>query len=530
MIAYLQADRSLTVTTPLGPDTLLLQGFTGQEAISQLFHFDLDLLAENRKEVPFDQLLGQNVTVQLVLPRGKKRFFSGICKRVTQGGRDRIFTAYRMEMVPQFWLLTKRVQCRIFQNLTVPHILKKVLSGLNVVFETVGSFHPRNYCVQYRESDFQFASRLMEEEGIFYFFKHTAHGHQMVVANTPQSHPNLPDASPVVFEEIEGGLREEQRITRWEKSQELRAGKYTLWDQCFQLPGRNLEAQKTIPESIAVGRVAHKLRMGANQNLEIFDYPGGYAQRFDGIDKDGKERPGDLQKIYEDNQRTVALRMQEETAAGLVIQGASNCGHLLPGHRFTLERHFSGDGAYVLIRVNHVARLANAYRSNGIQKSSPNGVETSLTKGLDQRLEINSRGPEYENSFTCIPMSLPYRPPRLTPKPTVQGPQTATVVGPPGEQIFTDKFGRAKVQFHWDRQGKHNPDSACWLRVSSVGAGKGFGFINLPRVGQEVIVDFLEGDPDRPLITGSVYNAEQMPPLKLPEERMECGLISFSIE
>jgi type VI secretion system secreted protein VgrG len=254
-----------------------------------------------------------------------------------------------------------------------------------------------------------------------------------------------------------------------------------------------------------VGRVTHKLNPAASGGLEVFDYPGGYAQRFDGIDRNGTERPVEVQKIFEDKERTVALRMQQEAGASLRIHGAGNCGQLVAGHKFTLERHFNADGPYVLTRVEHAARLSN-YRSG-------------------EEAEFN-----YENRFTCMPLALPFRPARVTPRPTVQGLQSATVVGPTGETIFTDKYGRAKVQFPWDRQGKKDADSSCWLRISSVGAGKGFGFINLPRVGQEVLVAFVEGDPDRPIIVGAVYNAEDMPPQKLPECRYEFGFDGSNID
>src|SRR5262249_55007498 len=263
--------------------------------------------AENRTDVSFDKLLGQAVTVTLLLPQGGKRYFNGICNRVSQGQRDNTFTHYHMEVVPMLWLLTKNSQSRIFQHVSVPDILKKVLAGLDVTYELQGTFHPRDYCVQYRESDFAFASRLMEEEGIFYFFKHTAKGHQMVVANTPQSHPDLPGLSKIIYEELKGGGRDEQRITAWEKVQELRSGKVTLWDHCFELPHKHLEADKAIQDSAAVGKVTHKLGVGSNGRLEIYDYPGAYAQRFDGVDRGGGDQAGELGKIFEDNKRTVEI-------------------------------------------------------------------------------------------------------------------------------------------------------------------------------------------------------------------------------
>ncbi|MBI4523606.1 MAG: type VI secretion system tip protein VgrG [Deltaproteobacteria bacterium] len=490
---FTQENRQMEVTTPLGKDKLLLVAFAGQEAISQLFSFQLDLLAENNAEISFDKLLGEEINIRLDLPDGKKRHFSGICKRISQRERDFVFTAYRMEIVPELWLLTKKAQSRIFQQMTAPDILKKALEGFDVSYEIQGDFHPRDFCLQYRETDFNFVSRLMEEEGIYYFFKHTEDGHKMVVANTPQSHPDLPVASKIIFEEVEEGQRDEDRIFGWEKVQELRSGKYTLWDHCFELPHKHLEAEATIkPESLQAGRVTHKLKVGDNDKLEIYDFPGEYAQRFDGVDRGGGDRSSDLQKIFKDNQRTVDIRMAEETVPSLVIEGTSNCRQFVSGHKFTLQRHFNADGQYVIASVTHSARQAGDFRSNG--------------EGFD-----------YSNTFTCIPFAVPFRPQRVTPKPVIQGTQTAFVVGPAGEEIFTDKYGRVKVQFHWDREGKDDEKSSCWIRVGTLWAGKQWGSMFIPRIGQEVMVDFLEGDPDQPIIVGSVYNAENMPHYKLPE-------------
>jgi type VI secretion system secreted protein VgrG len=486
MATFAQTARPISVTTPLGKDALLLVGFAGQEAISHLFSFQLDLVAPNETTVPFDKLLGQKITVNLALANGKSRAFNGICIRASQGSQDEMFTAYRVDLVPQFWLLTRRAQSRIFQHLSVPDILKQVLQGLDVSFELQGTFQPRDYCVQYRETDFNFASRLMEEEGIYYYFKHSDGAHKMVLANTPSSHVEVQDPSEIIYERIEGGHRQEDRIHSWEKIQELRSGKYTLWDHSFELPHKHLEADKPILDSVQVGEVTHKLKVGGNDKLEIYDFPGEYAQRFDGVDKGGGDQPAELQKIFEDNKRTVALRMQEEALPGLLIQGTSTCGQLASGHKFALQRHFNADGDYVLAGVQHSARVNNYHSSNS---------EYS-----------------YQNSFTCIPFALPYRPARMTPKPFVQGTQTAVVVGPPGEELFTDKYGRVKVQFHWDREGKNNADSSCWVRVAQLWAGKRWGASFWPRIGQEVVVAFEEGDPDRPIIIGSVYNADQMPP------------------
>ena len=487
----------------LGDDDLLLTGLRGREGISQLFSFELDLLAPIDKPIDFAEVLGRPAAVAMDVEKSETRFFHGIVNRVGQGARDNTFISYRMEVVPPIWLLTRRVQSRIFQHQSVPEILKKVLAGFQVAYQIHGTFEPRDFCVQYRESDFAFASRLIEEEGIFYFFHHTADGCEMVVANTPQAHSAIADPSTLIYDEVEGGERDEGRIFAWEKIQEVRSGKVTLWDHCFELPHKHLEADQKIQDAVEVGSVSHKLSLDGMDKLELYDYPGFYAQRFDGVNRGGGEQPAELEKIFKDNRRTASLRMQEEAARAVSVRGSSSCRHMMSGHKFTLERHFDADGEYVLTGVSHSARITTGgYRSGGTVAF------------------------EYQNQFECIPVALPFRPARHTPKPTVRGTQTAVVVGPPGEEIFTDKYSRVKVQFHWDREGKYDADSSCWIRVATIWAGKGWGVIHIPRIGQEVVVDFLEGDPDQPIVIGSVYNADQMPPGELPKHGMVSGLIS----
>jgi type VI secretion system secreted protein VgrG len=498
MFINTQANSPMAVATPSPlDDKLLLTTFSGQEGLSQLFTFELDVLADNWTEVPFDVLLGQPIAVRLDVPGGPTRYFHGLCSRVSQGGRDQHFTSYRLEMVPEFWLLTRKAQSRIFQQVSVPEILKKVLEGLNVEYQIQGTFHPRDFCVQYRETDFAFASRLMEEEGIYYFFKHDADGHQMVLANTPQSHPDVPGATPIRYSALRNGG--EGHIQEWQKAQELRSSKCTMWDHCFELPHRHLQAQRDIQESVQVGEISHKLKVGNNGHLEVYDWPGGYAQRFDGVDRAGGDRPADLEKIYQDNERTVGIRMGQEAARSLAIQGAGSCRQLTAGHKFQLEEHFNADGAYILTRVRHTAR------------------NPSFRSGAEERFK-------YQNTFTCIPAELPFRPSRLTPRPVVAGTQSAVVVGMQGGEIFTDKYGRVKVKFHWDRQGKYDAESSCWIRVAQVWAGKGWGAHFWPRAGQEVVVAFEEGDPDRPIIVGSLYNTANMPPYALPGNQTRSGI------
>jgi type VI secretion system secreted protein VgrG len=500
MANYIQADRSITMVTPLGPDVLLPVGLSGHEAVSRLFDFQLDLIAENDVAIPFDELLGQKVTIQMTSADGRRRPINGICSRLSQGIRGHTFTAYHAEVVPQLWFLTKRAQSRVFQRATVPEILARVFEGLDVAFEIRGTFHPRDYCAQYRETDFDFASRLMEEEGIFYYFRHTAGGHTMIVADTPRGHPAVPGQERALYDEIAGGLRTEDHITSWEKTQELCSGKFTLRDYSFELHDRTLEAAEAIRDGVQAGRSVHTLGIDRDGKLEVYDWPGG-GRHSTGVDPGGGDRPDDLLRLFEDNRRTAAVRMEQEAVRGLVIRGAGNCRQFAPGYRFTLERHFDADGPYLVTEVRHTCRVASGYRS---------GMEA-----LD-----------YRNEFTCIPLELPFRPQRTTPRPVARGPQTAVVVGPPGEEIFTDKYGRVKVRFHWDRRGAGDADSSCWIRVAQAAAGGGFGTIFIPRVGQEVVVQFEEGDPDRPLITGSVYNPGQMPPFTLPAGRMISGLRS----
>ena len=288
--AYTQADAPMRFKAGnLGDDDLLLVRFDGTEALSALFAFTVELLAPLDAPVDFAQVLGQSASIAIQIPSGEARFLHGIVSRFAQGKRDDTFLTYRLELVPPVWLLTQRTQSRIFQHQSVPDILKKVLDGFDVTYQLQGTFEPRDYCVQYRESDFDFASRLMEEEGIYYYFRHLADGCEMVVANTPQAHDDIPAPTTLIYDEVEGGERDEGRITGWERAQEVRSGKVTLWDHSFELPHKHLEADQKIQESVAAGSITHKLNLDGTDQLERYDYPGAYAQRFDGIGPGGAE-------------------------------------------------------------------------------------------------------------------------------------------------------------------------------------------------------------------------------------------------
>lgn len=503
-MATTQDNRLLNITTPLGKDFLLLNKLSAEEEISKLFSFEVELLHEEADsdgyeptEVNVNALLGQNVSIKAKQREGTTRYFSGIVNRFSQGIRHRRFTFYRATIVPKIWTLTQIKQSRIFQHKSVPDILKEVFKGFEVIYEIQGDFKPRNYCVQYRESDFDFASRLMEEEGIFYFFEHSDGSHKMIVANTPQSHRDCPSKS-----EIKYFLKPEEEnfptlITRWRTDYVLQTGKVTFWDHHFQLTTNKLDAQQP-----------SRFNIGGNQNLESYDYQGGYSRKYDDIDRTGGER-SDLTNVFPDKQKTAENAMQSLDAKHKTADGSGNCCSMTAGYRFNLTKHPSAgvNGQYIITSIRHQAEQNPEYVS-------------------DEEVEE-----PYVNDFKCLSHGAgapPYRPTRKTEKPVVRGSQTAMVVGPAGEEIFTDKYGRVKVQFHWDRQGKNDADSSCWVRVGTLWAGKQWGVIHIPRIGQEVIIDFIEGDPDQPIIVGSVYNPETMPPYDLPDNKTQSGVKSRS--
>jgi type VI secretion system secreted protein VgrG len=483
---YLEENRFLFIQSRLGPNELLLESFTGTEGISQLFSFQLELLSEN-KRLRFEDILGQEVSfgVQGAEDGDKPRYIHGIVTAFAQLPDTSRLSKYRAVVSPKLWILTRKQNCRIFQNLSVPDILKKVFTGIDTVWELRGSYQPREYCVQYRETDFNFVSRLMEEEGILYFFRYAKDSHKLVITDTNASHLDMPGRSSLTYEEAGGGLRDEARVSSWMKTQELGPGRVSLRDYFFETPSTDLLVRQDIKSPVMVGKISHKLSVGGNADFEIYDYPGRYERKNQG-------------------DQLAKSAMEQIEMSQLNIQGESNICHLTPGYRFTLTKHPHADGSYALTSISHSA-------SEG---------------GFHSAAEIGHN--HYANSFRSIPFDIPFRPPRTAEKSHIWGCQTAVVVGSSGEEIYTDKYGRVKVQFHWDREGKHDQSSSCWIRVATHWAGAQWGAIHLPRIGQEVVVDFLEGDPDRPIIVGSVYNAMQMAPYGLPANSTQSGIKSNS--
>ena len=474
-MAHTQDERLAAITTPLGKDVLLLEGFSGSEGISELFRFDVRLLAEVDTTIDFDAIVGKNVTISIFTPAGD-RYFNGLVSRFSQGESDSTFTAYTAEVVPWLWMLTQTADCRIFQDKTVPDIVMQVFKDLgftDVRQQLTGSYPPREYCVQYRETDFNFVARLMEQYGIFYYFQHEKGTHTLVLADAKAAHQPAPLQAKARFHRIAAGeTLTDHVVTRWRRQQQVRSGKFTLTDYNFETPSVNLAVNVD--------------SQGSSSKFEIYDYPGEYQKRAEG-------------------EALVRTRIEEEECQRLIVDGGGSCAGFTAGYKFDLTEHPGKihNGAYVLTRVSHEASEPG-YRSQNAGEFA------------------------YRNSFTCIPVGVPFRPRRRTLRPVVEGPQTAEVVGVAGEEIYTDKYGRVKVQFHWDREGKKNEKSSCWIRVSHPWAGKSWGAVAIPRIGQEVIVDFLEGDPDQPIITGRVYNGELMPPYPLPAGGVVSGLKSNS--
>ena len=480
-MALTQDNRLIAIDTPLGSDVLLLRGVSGQEAISRLFSFELDLLSTD-PEIKFDQIIGQSVTIRVRLTGDQERFFHGIISRFMQTGSDAGLANYRATMVPKLWLLTRTADCRIFQNKTIPDIIQSVMKDNGITdLRTVltGTYEPRDYCVQYRETDFNFVSRLMEQYGLFYFFEHEETKHTLVLSDDLSAHKPCPDQTDVSWNPQGGESFEEDVITGLQWEETFRFGKYAVTDYNFETPSTSLMAE-----------VATKTKVGGNDKFEIFDYPGEYGKKAEG---DG----------------IATLRMEEEEAQYKVITGSGGVRVFTTGYTFTLQDYMRKDmnGEYLLTQVQHAASVGNTY-------------EAGEAGGGNQD--------EYSNAFTCIPAKTPFRARQVTPKPMVQGLQTAVVVGKSGEEIWTDEYGRVKVQFHWDRYGEKNEESSCWVRVAQNWAGKKWGAMFIPRIGQEVIVEFVDADPDRPIVTGRVYNAEQTVPYDLPANQTISTVKSYS--
>lgn len=467
-----QAGQFISVTTPLGDDALLLQKFAGQEGISQLFNFQLELISK-KPPIKLESIIGQTVTVNIALSDVSTRHFNGFVSQFAQTGQDSQFTYYQAEMVPWLWFLSQTSDCRIFQHKAVPEIVMQIFQEFGFQdFRTAlqGTYERLDVAMQYRETEFNFISRLMEQAGIFYFFEHERGKHTLVLADQPAAHPVLPVTPVVAYQPGNSSGPGVDVVTRFALRQEWRPGKYAMNDYNFEVPSIDLEVA-----------AASRLEVGGNRRYELYEHPGDYRQKAQG-------------------ESLARIRLQEIESISQVVTGTSSCRAMSAGYRFTLMGHNRQElnQAYVITTVQHEAEVGAAAKES------------------------------YTNEFGALPHLVPFRPLRLTPQPVVRGPETGVVVGPKGEEIFVDEYGRVKVQFHWDRQGKRDENSSGWIRVAQPWAGKQWGTLFIPRAGDEVVIEFLHGDLRRPIVVGSLYNGEDRPPVSLPAGRTTTTIKSTS--
>lgn len=473
-----QKFRPVQVETPFGKEELLFYRMSVNEQLGRPFHIALDLLSSNHKLELLDAL-GKPISITLEISGGGKRIFSGWVNQFTHAGTHGTLAKYHATLVPWLWFLTRTADCRIFQEKSIPEIIKEVFRdhGFTDFKASLGETYPkREYCVQYRETDFDFVSRMMEQEGIYYFFEYSKGKHTLVLADGYSAHKAAKGYEKVpYYPPTNHDRREREHIYDWSVSQSVQTGAYVLNDFDFERPKADLVTKSKVS------------RKHSFANLEVFDYPGEYVKTADG-EKYARKR-------------IEAQQAQHERAEGSAFAFGMSAGNL-----FKLDGYPRADQNREYLLVQTQLEIQNNEYEAGAE-----GNETV-----------------WDCHFTTIESKQPFRSPMQTPQPIVQGPQTAVVVGKKGEEIWTDKYGRVKVQFHWDRLGKKDENSSCWVRVAQMWAGKKWGSIHIPRIGQEVIVEFLEGDPDRPIITGRVYNADEMPPYDLPANQTQSGIKSQS--
>lgn len=477
-----QDDRPIAVETPLGKDKLLLGSFSGEECLSGLFNFSLSMLSEDGGIKPKD-IVGKPVDFFVRLPSGKERWFNGIVNSFHYSGKDdRVFN-YRAGVVPRLWLLTRGSDCRVHEcdgqkdAKQIIDALLKELGFSDYKWDLKRTLGKREYCVQYRETHFDFFSRLLEEEGVYYYFKHEKGKHLLVLTDHIDGVYDCPDTEVRMLSNLSQPERTDS-LRAWSHDYEFTSGKWSHTDYDFEKPTSSLMSESK-----------SKVSLTGNSALEFYDFPGDFLEKGLG---------GDL----------VKLRMEEEESGHDTASGRSICHKFSPGARFTLLQHHDKSEAgakWVITAVEHHANLGGDYFSSASHTD-----------------EI------YQNSFRVIPAEVVFRPPRVRSKPRLMGIQSAVVVGPAGDEIYTDKYGRIKVQFPWDRKGKNDDKSSLWIRVATPWAGKQWGMIHIPRIGYEVVVSFLEGDPDRPVVTGMLYNADNMPPYSLPDNKTQSGIKTHS--
>jgi type VI secretion system secreted protein VgrG len=476
--ALSQAKRLFSFDSPLG-ETLLCNHFSGEERISDPFKFHLELASEDF-DISWDQVVGRNATVGIRHYDGVNfRYFNGFISRFAPDRNKGRLAYYKAELSPWLWFLSLTQDCLIYQNLTVPQVIQATFDKYGFqdyqfkLNDASDRHKPWEYCCQYRETALEFVSRLMETEGIYYYFTHEQGKHKLIMVDDLTAHVPCPYQSAFRYAHSEGAgvFRTDDTIDTAVMHKVVKPSAYRHKEFNFLKPDAKLEFHSTVEDA------------QASRQLEVYDYPGEFEEVGEGRDWS-------------------VVRQEEQECDRVLSHGTGDGRAMTPGFRFTLLDHDREEQNldYLIVSVHHEAQ------------------ECTLLPGTDEQEA------DYSNSWTAIPWEVQYRPKRKTDKAQMLGAQTAWVVGPKGEEIYTDQYGRVKVQFHWDREGTMDQNSSCWIRVMQPVAGPGFGHIWIPRIGQEVIVDFLEGDPDRPMITGCVYNMKNMPPYKLPDNKAWSGI------
>ena len=457
-------------------ETLRVVGFVAEQGLSSLYWCELELACD-KSDLDLNTLVGKSGVLTL-FDAAYPGFIHGEIAAASQGVVGRRFTTYHVTLRPKLWQLELRRGSRIFQNLSVPDIVRQVLkdagiSGEDLQLKLTGHYPVLEYCTQYRESDFAFLDRLMAEAGLFYCFEHSVQRHVLVIADDKQVFTPISGQRELPYRQSTSMVSAEESVMDFQVQHNLCAGSAALRDYLFEKPGLLLEAENRSPVFSA---------------LEHYDYPGFFADT-----GAGKSR--------------AEIRRQSRQASQRIISGRSDCSRLTVGHRFTLKSHPRTDfnAEYTLTRVC-------------LQGRQPQSLEEGAA----------AEGSSFVLDFNAMPATCDYRPRATYPRPRIEGVQTAFVTGPKGEEIYTDQFGRIKVRFHWDREGKHDEHSSCWLRLQQSWAGNHWGSLVLPRVGQEVLVTFLDGNPDRPLVTGALYNAATPHPYALPANKTRTGFKSQS--
>ncbi|MBC8881797.1 MULTISPECIES: type VI secretion system tip protein VgrG [Pseudomonas] len=459
---------------------LLLESFRGTEGLSRAYQFDLLLVCQD-SGVELKSMMGQHVVIEIELADGSPRYIAGYLTRFASGGSDGGMAKYTATLNPWFSMLKNRFDTRIFQGNTVEEVVTQVFAMCTAFskheFRLSKPLKRYTYITQYRESDFNFVQRLLEEEGMFYYFEHTAEGHTMIICDDSTTLVPLPEQPQIRFHSA-SVTETADSITDWNGDRRLQSGKMAVQTFDYRQPNNRLPVTMNSLN-----------QQGDVENFEVYDFPGQYTHG-----------------TYDEGEALLRLRVEALELRGKSFRGASNCRAMKPGYTFELLQHYDHDQGSPEDRQFLLVLIDSEGHNNYL-----NGQQAS-----------------YRNTFSCVRKKIVFRPQLTTNRSVISGPHTAIVVGPPGEEIFTDELGRVKIQFHWDRKGEHNDKSSCWVRVAQSGASGGFGSIQIPRVGDEVVVVFLDGNPDRPLVMGSLYNSQNTPPWSLPANKTQSGFLTRS--